>query len=83
MKPTDRSWIEKLVAFHKYKFVKSHYRRAWTGIVIDRRKRHGQGDLLLILVVRDRNGNVPRKRLIKILDEAWITYVPAVDISGY
>ena len=39
------------------------------------------GDLLLILVVRDRNGNVPRKRMIKILDEAWITYVPAVDIT--
>lgn len=66
----------------RYKFVKSHYRSTWKGIIIDKLTRHGIGDLLLILVVEDKNGNRPRKRLIKILDESWVKPCAAVDIQN-
>lgn len=62
-------------------FVASRHKSPFIGVVLDRKKRNGVGDLLSILVVKDRRGNIPRKRIMKVLDEAWTKEVLPFDIS--
>jgi hypothetical protein len=66
----------------KYNFVKSKYKSPWVGVIIDKKHRTGMNDLYLILVLKDRNGNIPRKRMLKTLDSFWITEVDSFDISN-
>lgn len=65
----------------KHKFVKSHYQSRWTGVVLDSKRRHKMEPLILVLVVKDANGNTPKKRIVKILSEYWTNPAPAQDIS--
>jgi hypothetical protein len=65
----------------KCKFVKSKYSSAWSGVVIDKKNRTGMNPLYLILVLKDKNGNTPRKRIIKTLDSAWTIEIDKFDIS--
>lgn len=52
--------------------VQSHFRAGWVGIIWDRVHRHGMDDLLFIIVISDACGNVPRKRILKIIDASWV-----------
>jgi len=64
------------------KFVKSKYSSGWSGVVIDKKNRTGINPLYLIIVLKDKNGNTPRKRIIKILDSAWTIEIAKFDISN-
>lgn len=64
------------------KFVKSKYASAWSGVVVDKKHRTGYNDLYMILVLKDKNGNIPRKRIIKTLDSAWTIEIDKFDISN-
>jgi len=64
------------------KFVKSKYSSHWSGVVIDKKKRTGINPLYLILVLKDKNGNIPRKRIIKTLDSSWTIEIDKFDISN-
>lgn len=64
------------------KFVKSKYSSAWSGVVIDKKNRTGTTPLYLILVLKDKNGNTPRKRIVKTLDSAWTIEIDKFDISN-
>lgn len=64
------------------KFVKSKYSSAWSGVVIDKKNRTGINPLYLILVLKDKNGNTPRKRILKILDSSWTIEIDKFDISN-
>lgn len=64
------------------KFVKSKYSSAWSGVVIDKKNRTGINPLYLILVLKDKNGNTPRKRIVKTLDSAWTIEIDKFDISN-
>ncbi len=63
------------------KFVKSTYASAWSGIVIDIKNRTGMSPLYLILILKDKNGRTPRKRMIKQLDSTWVIKIKKFDIS--
>lgn len=67
----------------KLKFVKSHYNAPWRGVIVDREKRKNCGDLLFILVLLDRHGNKPKKRITAVLDENWTTECEPIDLSEY
>ena len=64
------------------KFVKSEYLSAWSGVVIDKKNRKGISPLYLILVLKDKNGNTPRKRMVKMLDSGWTVEIDKFDISN-
>lgn len=64
------------------KFVKSKYSSAWSGVVIDKKNRTGINPLYLILVLKDKNGNTPRKRIVKTLDSAWTIEIDKFDIAN-
>ena len=64
------------------KFVKSKYSSAWSGVVIDKKNRTGINPLYLILVLKDKNGNTPRKRIVKTLDSSWTVEIDKFDISN-
>ena len=64
------------------KFVKSHYSARWKGVVIDKKNRTGYSPLYLILVLKDSNGNIPRKRMVKILDSGWTTEINRINLDG-
>lgn len=57
-------------------FVKSNFRSRWTGIVISEEIVKGSGKkankICEVLVLRDKNGNTLRKRLIKHLNADWL-----------
>ena len=65
----------------KLQFVRSHFNHPWSGVVLVRKKRKGIGDLLAVLLLRDRHGNRVHNRIIKVLDEAWTTPIAPIDIS--
>lgn len=64
-----------------YKFVKSKYASPWIGIVLNEQPRVKYKSLFTILIIEDKSGNTPRKRIIKTLDEAWTEEVDNFDIS--
>lgn len=64
-----------------YNFVKSKYASPWVGIVLDKKHRTGINDLYTILIVEDRLGNTPRKRIIATLDSAWTQEINKFNIS--
>jgi hypothetical protein len=67
---------------NKYKFVKSKYKSRWKGVIIDKQHRTGFDDLYLVLVLKDKNGNVPRKRTIKRIADNWTEEINKFDISN-
>lgn len=64
------------------KFVKSRYRARWSGVVVDFKRRTGMSSLYLIIVLRDSRGNIPRKRIIKVLDELWTIEIGKMDLTN-
>lgn len=72
------SYCEAQQARKKLEFVRSDYNRCW-GVVVERTKRKGQGDLCKVRVLRDRHYNWVTEPYIKTLDEHWLTPVPAWD----
>lgn len=64
------------------KYVKSKFRASWTGVVIDIQKRRNRlNPLYTCVIIKDSNGNTPRKRIIRILDSSWLVEVEQFDIS--
>jgi hypothetical protein len=65
------SWADVLAhaakARSKVEFVRSHYRAAWYGIVIDR-----DGDHRTVRIMRDRKGNWMRKPIVMQLAARWL-----------
>ena len=51
-------------------------------MVIDWQKRKDIAPLLLVMVLRDKNGAVPRKRMFKLLDASWTEAINEIDTSG-
>jgi hypothetical protein len=64
-----------------FKFVRSHYRARWIGIVLDRRHRTGNSDLYTVLIVEDSSGNPPIRKMIKTIDSAWTISITPFNIS--
>jgi hypothetical protein len=65
------------------KFVKSKFRSPWKGVVIDIVKRRNKlNPLYICLIVKDRNGNIPRKRILKTLDSDWLIEISSFDITN-
>lgn len=60
------------------KFVKniSAFTSNWCGLVL-----HTHKDYNLILVLKDKNGNTPRKRITKIAHTLLLEEIPSFDIS--
>lgn len=78
MRDRDRRWFAATV--------QSHYRAAWIGFVIGVRPRSLNQDgtespILTIVIVRNRRGNVPIKRIVRVLDASWVTPVAPRDLS--
>jgi len=63
------------------KFVKSRFRARWSGVVIDTKNRNKQNPLYLILVIKNSIGNIPRKRILKILDSSWTIEIDKINID--
>ena len=64
------------------KYVKSNYAAPWTGVVLNQVKRgSGLGDLCLVLTTKDKNGNIPRKRILKIFDVFWLNEIKPFSLS--
>ena len=64
------------------KFVKSKYASRWCGIVLDKKNRTKYNPLYLILILKDKNGNTPRKRILKRLDSSYTIEVGNIDLSN-
>ena len=64
-----------------YKFVRSRYSSPWIGVVVDEINRTNS-KLYVMVVVKDRNGNKPRKRMVKYLDSRWTVDIDKFDISN-
>lgn len=63
------------------KFVRSKYSVPWLGVVIDKKHRTREADLYLILILLDKNGNVPSKRIVKTCDARWTEEIEKFDIT--
>lgn len=64
------------------KFVKSKFASPWEGVVIDITKRRNKlNPLYLCLIVKDRGGNLPRKRILKTLDSSWLIEIKPFNIT--
>lgn len=64
-------------------FVRSHFRAAWTGVVIDVEKRKDAEPLVTCVLVRDRHGNLLKSRRMRRLSFHWTTPCAPVDVSMY
>jgi hypothetical protein len=64
-----------------YTFVKSKFASRWTGIVLDIKERKGRNPVYLILIIKDKNGITPRKRILTVLDSYWTAEVNKFDLS--
>ena len=64
------------------KCYRSNYRSKWTGYILDLIPRNNQNDLGIIIIVQDKNGNIPKERILKCLDVSWLEpYFIDIDIS--
>lgn len=63
------------------KFVKSHYRGRWSGVVLDHLNRNKFG-LSLVLLLKDQNGQPYTRRIIKVISDGWLTETTPIDISN-
>lgn len=68
--------------FFKDDFVNSTYRGRWSGIILKITERSEYEDLAMVLLLKDRNGNTPRKRVIKTLSVGWLTKIKPFDITN-
>ena len=70
---------EKTSALPPTEFVRSHYRSTWTGAVLRRVEREHDGrrigDLLTVVLVRDRHGKPMQRRIVTTIDASWTTPV--------
>lgn len=70
------------------KFVQSRYGSRWRGVVLEEysisvsypKKYKGTG--YKVLIVRDRNGNIPNRRIIHSRNEHWFVKTEPIDISN-
>jgi len=69
-----------MISTKDFDAVESHYAARWQGIIIGRKKRHRYGDLCLVLLIYDRNGNRFTKRITKILDEAYLEPIAPIEV---
>ncbi len=60
-------------------FVRSNYKAQWKGIVLRIEKRKRISDLYTVLILKDANGNTPRKRILSVLDSGWTEKVPEME----
>ena len=67
-------------------FVRSHYRAAWTGVVLRRVHREYKGrrigDLLTVVLVLDRHDNPMPRKIVRTIDENWTTPTGPIDIAA-
>lgn len=70
-----------------FTFVKSNYKSAWKGIVLDiytfehKCYRNTKYVVYKVLIVKDKNGNTPRKKIIKRLNRNWLEEIEPFDIT--
>lgn len=62
------------------KFVKSHYRGRWYGIVLDHVNVRKNG-ISLVLLIKDQNNQPFNRRYLKVLGDGWLEEVPPFDTS--
>ena len=66
-----------------FQFVEIYYRSKYIAVILDRlNKSNNVGYLYLILIVRDRLGNIPKRRILHIFSQGWTKPVKAIDISN-
>lgn len=63
-------------------FFQSHYRAQWIGVLLNWKDRGREtAPLCTLLIVRESNGNRPRRKIIKVLDRGWLKPHVPVDIA--
>lgn len=58
----------------------SHFRSRWRGVILDIEK-YQSTTICTVLVIKDRNGNTPRKRILRKLSIWWLTECEDLDTS--
>lgn len=68
-----------------FTFVKSNYKSSWKGIVLDiytlPKYCNIEPTVYKVLIVQDKNGNTPRKKIIKRLNRNWLEEIEPFDIT--
>ena len=62
----------------RHRFVKSNYNAKWDGIILG----EWPNGRCLVLIVRHRNGSVPKRRIIIPIHIGWLKPIEPFDISG-
>jgi hypothetical protein len=58
----------------------SHFRSHWKGVILDIEK-YPSTTICTVLIIKDRNGNTPRKRILRKLSIWWLTECEVIDTS--
>lgn len=64
-------------------FVQSKYKSNWKGVVLKVINRENLEPLFVVLILKDRLGNKPRKRILKKYSSFWFIKIKEIDISNY
>jgi len=79
--------MKKLQRIEKGDFVKSNYRSRWKGVVLKSINyklnfpRKCEGYVCTILILKDGNGNLPRRRIIRHLNQDWLSKTEPFNIE--
>ena len=79
--------MKKLQKIEKGDFVESNYRSRWKGIVLKSVPYklnfpiQSTGYICTILIIKDGNGHLPRRRIVRNLNQDWLTKIEKIDIS--
>jgi hypothetical protein len=72
---------------NSFKFVRSKYRSKWKGIVLSTYDIRGsypksyKGIGYNVLIIKDKNGNTPNRRIIRSLNKDWFEEIEPFDIN--
>ena len=79
--------MEKLQKIEKGDFVESNYRSRWQGVVLEsvpyklNYPVKSTGYVCTILILKDGNGKLPRRRIVRHLNQDWLTKINEFDTS--
>lgn len=71
------------------KWVESHFRSKWKGVIIDqiqlpyygRHNRKEYSDCLIMVIIFDKNGKLMKRKIVKRLSVLWTTSIPPIDVN--
>ena len=63
------------------RFVRSTFRKNWSGVVIGSREHRG-GAVCVVVVLLRANGTPPPRRRIETIHENWLSAIPPLDLVG-